>query len=168
LRQDISLKKLTSEDDHNLDARELLKSASWGVLSTHSVEYEGYPFGSVVPYALTDENEPIILISTMAQHTKNIISDNKISLIITGGEDTNVQANARLTYLGKAQQVPEDKLQAISNKYLIKFPASEKYFKAHSPGTRIDFKFYKVKLTAARYIGGFGRIFWLNYEALKD
>ena len=54
-------------------ARDLLLSQYQGVLSTHSVDVVGYPFGSVVPYCLNKAGEPIILISSIAQHFKNIL-----------------------------------------------------------------------------------------------
>src|SRR5687768_12394106 len=51
------------------EARHLLRRHNLGVLSTHSVEVPGYPFGSVTPYAVDRAGEPLILISSIAQHT---------------------------------------------------------------------------------------------------
>ncbi|MBO0797641.1 MAG: pyridoxamine 5'-phosphate oxidase family protein [Blastocatellia bacterium] len=62
-------------------SRRLLNQQSVGVLSTHSVEVAGYPFGSIAPYTLNYNGEPIILISDIAQHTRNIKRNNKVSLI---------------------------------------------------------------------------------------
>src|SRR4030095_7867389 len=63
-------------------ARMLLKRQSVGVLSTHSVDVEGYPFGSIAPYVLNYDGAPTMLISDIAQHTRNIKRNNKVSLTI--------------------------------------------------------------------------------------
>jgi putative heme iron utilization protein len=77
------------------DARELLNSQSFGVLSTLSVKLDGVPFGSVVPYCLDGSGAPVILISTIAEHTKNINQDNRCSITILKDSD-DVQSNGRL------------------------------------------------------------------------
>ncbi len=81
-------------------ARDLLNSEYQGILCTHSLEVEGYPFGSVVPYCLGADGQPIILISTIAQHTKNISVNNKVSLISTESGSDDAQTVGRITYLG--------------------------------------------------------------------
>ena len=53
-------------------ARNLMMKEYQGILSTHSVEAQGYPFGSVTPYCFDRKGRPVILISLIAQHTKNI------------------------------------------------------------------------------------------------
>lgn len=53
-------------------ARELLLKEYRGVLSTHSKSMPGFPFGSVVPYCLDADGNPLILISRIAQHTHNL------------------------------------------------------------------------------------------------
>ena len=142
--------------ERGIRARNFLKSKTDGVLSTVSLELPGYPFGSVTPYALDNDCNPIILISGIAQHTKNINADSKVSLTIVSGED-DVQANARLTFIGDAS-ITED--EAAKEHYLRKFPQANKYFEAH------DFYFYKIDLKRARYIEGFGKIWWLDPDEL--
>ena len=56
-------------------ARELLLKEYRGVLSTHSKSMPGYPFGSITPYVTSHAGDPLILISTLAQHTRNIQAD---------------------------------------------------------------------------------------------
>ena len=65
------------------NARALLRAEKDGILSTHSLDVPGYPFGSVTPYSLDKKGRPVILISDLAQHTKNIEANSKISLTIT-------------------------------------------------------------------------------------
>jgi len=77
-------------------ARELLLQESFGVLSTISIDVSGYPFGSVTPYCVDRNCQPIVYISTIAQHTKNIIANPKVSLTVVepNAESDDVQARA--------------------------------------------------------------------------
>lgn len=143
------------------NARALLKAEKDGVLSTHSLDVPGYPFGSVTPYALDKLGRPIILISNLAQHTQNINENGKVSLtIVASTAARDVQANARLTFLGDARKITEDEADA-KERYLRKFPHAKRYFEAH------DFFFYVIELKRARYIEGFGKIWWVEPEEME-
>ena len=86
------------------DARTLLSARKAGVLSTLSAEAEGYPFGSVVPFCLDRLGRPVVLISDIAQHTKNVAADPRVCLtVLAGGDD--VQASARLSLLADAARL---------------------------------------------------------------
>lgn len=141
------------------EARSLLLREYHGVLSTHSVDAPGYPFGSIVPYCLDRRGCPVILISRIAQHTKNIQADPKLSLIVTEGEMDDVQAAARLTYLANARRLP-DTDEDTPARYYNYFPMARDYHRTH------EFDFYRLELVRARYIGGFGRIYWLEPDQL--
>lgn len=145
--------------DQALIARRLLNHQSVGVLSTHSLDVEGYPFGSIAPYALNYESEPTILISDLAQHTHNIKRNTKVSLTVFDQCVDDPQSNARLTWIGDAELIdPND--TAIRDRYLRYFPSAESYFQTH------DFSFYRIHLRRARFIGGFGQIFWIEPDAM--
>ena len=140
-------------------ARQLLYHQSVGVLSTHSIDVEGYPFGSIAPYALNHDGEPIILISDIAQHTRNIKRNNKVSLTVFDPRADDPQAGSRLTWIGDAESI--DSSDAGSrDRYLRYFPSAESYFQAH------DFSFYRIRLRRARFIGGFGEIYWIEPDAM--
>lgn len=142
------------------NARSLLRSEKDGVLSTQSLDVPGYPFGSVTPYALDRKGRPVILISDLAQHTQNIKSDPKVSLtVLATSQARDVQANARLTYMGDARKITEEEAGA-KERYLRKFPHAKRYFEAH------DFDFYVIELVRARYIEGFGKIWWVEPNEL--
>jgi len=83
------------------EAQQFLRSTQRGILSTHSKKYSGYPFGSVAPYVVDHQGGLIILISDIAEHTKNIVQDPKVSMVVLADEQ-DMQANARLTLLGEA------------------------------------------------------------------
>jgi len=142
-----------------LTARRLLNHQSVGVLSTHSIDVEGYPFGSIAPYTLNYDGEPIILISDIAQHTRNIKHNNKVSLTVFDARADDPQAGSRLTWIGDAESIdPSDSLSR--DRYLRYFPESESYFQAH------DFSFYRIGLRRARFIGGFGEIYWIEPDSM--
>ena len=138
----------------------LLTHEGDGVLSTISVDVAGYPFGSVTPYCLDMDFIPNILISSIAQHTKNIVNNNKVSLLISErSASTNKQAIARLTYIGNAIKV--ENIGPIKTRYLNYFPNAKDYFKTH------DFNFYRIEPVRLRYIGGFGKISWIEKDELN-
>lgn len=142
------------------DARRLLRSQELGVLSTHSKSMEGYPFGSVTTYMSSVNGEPIFYISDLAQHTRNINSNPKISLIAYSGDNSedDANANARLTILGEAVQASEEESKKIAQRFYRLFPSSEQYKNVH------DFQFYILKCHKVRYIGGFGEIHWISKD----
>lgn len=145
--------------DQAITARRLLNHQSVGVLSTHSMDVEGYPFGSIAPYALNYESEPTILISDIAQHTHNIKRNNKVSLTVFDQCVDDPQSAARLTWIGDAESIHQNDT-AIRERYLRYFPSAESYFETH------DFSFYQIRLRRARFIGGFGQIFWIEPDSM--
>src|SRR5438270_2855754 len=82
-------------------ARRLLLEQSFGVLSTISLDVPGYPFGSITPYCVDQQCRPVIYISTIAQHTRNILADPRVSLTVfdSNGSSDDVQARGRLTFI---------------------------------------------------------------------
>ncbi|OAJ71820.1 pyridoxamine 5'-phosphate oxidase [Methylobacillus sp. MM3] len=135
------------------DARKFLYATHSGVLSTISARLEGYPFGSIAPFVLDHGGNPLILISTIAEHTKNIQADPRVSLIAFDPASPDMQAGARLTLVGDAAIAPKD--DSLRARYLRYFPQAEGYFDMH------DFQFYRIVVKQARYIGGFGKIHWI-------
>ncbi|QJD28824.1 HugZ family pyridoxamine 5'-phosphate oxidase [Methylococcus geothermalis] len=144
-------------DEIGIEARALLNQAYDGVLSTHSADMPGYPFGSVMPYCLDRGGVPVIYIANIAQHTRNVQANPKVSLIVLDRSVGDVQTNGRLTLLADAQPVPEDDVDA-AERYFSFFPDARRFHNTHS------FAFYRLMPVRLRYIGGFGRIHWLSPE----
>jgi heme iron utilization protein len=142
------------------EARKFLRTTRNGGLSTHSARFEGYPFGSIAPFVLDHAGCPLILISTMAEHTKNIRKDPHVSLIAFDLANPDMQAGARLTLLGEAV-VTDKQDDALRARYLRYFPMAEQYFDMH------DFLFHRIEIKQARYIGGFGNIHWISGDELR-
>jgi putative heme iron utilization protein len=134
-------------------ARALFQSRGEGVLSTHSVDLPGYPFGSITPYCVNRDGQPIILISTLAQHTHNIWADDKVSLIAYDTQIDDTQAAGRVTYVGNAVKTDDEE---TAERYYRFHPTSRHFHKTH------DFSFYVINCVRVRYIGGFGEIYWVE------
>lgn len=101
----------------------------------------------------------MILISRIAQHTKNVQANPKVSLMVAEHEVDDIQASARLTYLANA--TPIDLTDTDTpDRYYSYFPQAQDYHKTH------DFDFYRLFLVRARFIGGFGAIHWLDADQL--
>ncbi|HVK99071.1 MAG TPA: DUF2470 domain-containing protein [Dongiaceae bacterium] len=141
-------------------AAQILRSYFSGVLSTHSVEFPGYPFGSVVPFCLDETGQPLILISALAQHTRNIAANPKVALTLIETGAGDVQQDARLTLLADVEAVAEGDVAASANRYYRYFPESRGYH------DQMDFRFYRLRVQQLRYIGGFGKIRWLAPDAV--
>ena len=147
-----------------LEARQLLRSTQSGMLSTFSTKFVGYPFGSVAPFVLDHDASPIVLISTIAEHTKNIIANPKVSLLVFAGNE-DLQASSRLTLIGDASKIEKnDAGQSYTNlraRYLRYLPQATSYFDMH------DFSFYRIHIAQARYIAGFGKMGWMEGSELS-
>lgn len=138
------------------EARRFTRGQTSGVLSTISKRLEGFPFGSVSPFILDHAGRPVILISEIAEHTKNIDADPRVSIIVQP-YSTDMQVTGRITIIGRAQRL--DDKDRLGPRYLRYFPQAESYFVMH------DFHFYSIEPVRIRWIGGFGRIFWVDPEA---
>lgn len=137
-----------------IEARKMLRSHRYGALSTHSKKFDGYPFGSITPYLTDHDGSLIILISGLAEHTKNILHNPRVSLITHDQHDAQIQTQGRITLLGDAEAI--ESRDEIGARFLRYFPETESYFQMH------DFAFYRIRPIAIRYIGGFGKIHWVD------
>lgn len=144
-------------DSASFQAKSILLSEYHGVLSTQSVDMPGFPFGSAVPYCLDSDGHVIILISHIAQHTKNVKSDNKVSLIVIEGNVEDIHTAARLTILSTAVQISDEE---VKERYYRFFPSARDYH------LRYDFEFYRLNLLKAHFIGGLGKIKWISAQDL--
>ena len=144
------------------EAVSLMRSSQIGILSTHSNEFAGYPFGSFTTYASARSRMIYFYFSDLGQHTKNLNNNPKscftIFKINDGGD---LQNSARLTLMGDLKIVDQD-LADCAEQFRISLPESKKYSKMH------DFNFYQFSIKQIRWIGGFGQIAWLEPKNWKD
>jgi heme iron utilization protein len=137
-------------------ARTLMHSGRIGSLSTLSRKQPGFPFGSLMPYALDDQGRPIFLISTMAMHTQNLQADPRASLFMTEPYASGDPLGAsRVTLIGNVGKTPEPELVGARDVYLKRYPDS-KYWVDFD-----DFFFYQMNVLDVYYVGGFGVMGWV-------
>ena len=136
-------------------ARTLVAMHRSATLST--LTSDGFPYGSMVSYATDDQGAPVVLISEMAEHTVNVRGDARVSLLVTdaGGEGDPL-GRARLTLVGTMEEAAADGVQAH---YLEAHPYASGYV-AFS-----DFRFWRLSIASARYVGGFGHMSWITGQA---
>ena len=138
--------------------RSFVRQSRYGILSTVSVDVAGYPFGSVTPYVVTHEGCPVIFVSAIAQHTKNMKACTRVSLLVGDENADDKQAAGRVTIVGDATRVTGESLDAIQQRYLRCFPGHKEYEGAHA------FSYYKIDPVRVRFIGGFGDINWIERD----
>ena len=144
------------------DLRGLLQTERNGLLATLSARRGGWPFASVAPYALTDACEPILLLSDLAEHTRNVRADPRASLLVLDrASSEDPQAGSRVTLLGRVEQVTDAQMTTARARYLERHPQSAGYVEM------TDFRFYVLRVTEARFIGGFGDMGWIEGERLQ-
>jgi len=153
------------EPTHSERARTLLYVARTGSLSTISVKQAGFPFGSVMPYALDTEGHPIFLISTMAMHTKNLQADPRCGLLVTHPDaGADPLASSRVTLIGQAKQIEHSDVPNVRELYLARHGNSRSWV------DYADFSFYRMDVLDVYYIGGFGVMGWVaasEFEAAR-
>lgn len=131
----------------------LLHLCGYGTLATHSAALTGYPFATVVPYALDAAHNPVLCISALAEHTKNVLADPRVSLSVMQPGAEDVQDTARLTLVADAEHIePDATLRARHQRYL---PKTEDLL-------ALDFMFFRLRPRRIRYIGGVGRMGWVE------
>jgi heme iron utilization protein len=127
-----------------------------GTLSTLALDPAGFPFGSIVTFALDERGAPLVLMSTMAEHTRNLASDDRASLLVTeGGDGAGRLAAARATLVGRVRRVAGDEQDAATEAYLAVHPGA---FWARFP----DFAVHRLEIEAIRYVRGFGEMSWVD------
>lgn len=140
-------------------ARTLLHLGRIGSLSTLSRKQPGFPFGSVMPYALDRRGRPIFLISSMAMHTHNLVEDPRASLLITQADaGADPLGASRVTLLGNVQAVHGPEAADLRPLYLARYENS-KYWVDYE-----DFSFYRMEVIDVYYVGGFGVMGWVSAE----
>jgi putative heme iron utilization protein len=141
---------------HAERARTLVAQIPTGTLCTLALEPEGYPYGSFVTVAF-DQGNPIFLISALAEHTKNLERDPRASLLVAESGADDLLANGRVTLLGPCTRVEGDGGRARAA-FLTVHPNAAYYADFR------DFAFWNLRVTAIRYIGGYGRMSWISQE----
>jgi heme iron utilization protein len=144
------------EPSHAERVRTLLETESVGTLATQSVQHPGWPFASVMPYALTRDGSPLFLISGMAVHTQNVIADARASLLVMqSGSGADPLGSPRATLLGSTHRIDEPE-ESVRQEYLKRHPSAR-----HWIGFS-DFSFFRLDVAHIYFVGGFGVMGWVQ------
>jgi putative heme iron utilization protein len=140
-------------------ARTLLHLGRVGSLSTLSRKQPGFPFGSLMPYALDGAGRPVFLISTMAMHTQNLQQDGRAGLLVTQPEASGDPLGAaRVTLVGNVSPIAEAEVGEARRLYLERHENS-KYWVDFD-----DFSFFAMDVVDVYYVGGFGVMGWITAQ----
>ena len=140
-----------------------MASQSRGALSTLALEPPGTPFGSVVTYGTDRQGRPTFFVSTLAEHTRNLQADPRASLLVVEHTPAGADplASGRVTLLGTVHEVVDpDERSAARAGYLAANPSA--FYVDYG-----DFRCLRLDVTSVRYVGGFGRMSWVEAEAYR-
>jgi heme iron utilization protein len=132
----------------------LLHQAAFGTLATHSRQPEGFPYPSILPFAPGLRHCPTILVSRLAEHTRNLLADSRAGFLIASAPDNDVLNGERVTLLGSFERI--DPAPEVTQRYLRYQPDAARYLALG------DFDFWVMSVQRLRYIGGFGTMGWLD------
>lgn len=136
-------------------ARTLIERETLGTLSTQSVKHPGWPFGSVMPYALASDGAPVFLISGMAIHTQNVLADPRASLLVMqSGNASDPLGLARVTLLGTVTRI-DNVSDELRRAYLARHPNARHWI------DYADFGFFRLDVANVYFVGGFGMMGWV-------
>lgn len=137
----------------NRELRQMLNTQRVAALGT--LNAQGKPFVSMVPFAIEPASATLVIhVSLLAPHTRNLLSNPAVSLLVMQAEVPGdpVHALPRVSLDGTATRLKPDSAtwQVVRNAYLARFPEAEMM-------TRLgDFSFFAIQVTEARHIAGFG------------
>jgi len=151
---------MSAEDKETIAtaARHLVRAAVRGSLATIMREADGAPYASLAAVATDHDGSPILLLSDLADHTKNLRQDDRISLLVAGDErHEDPLAGERLSLQGRLDR---SEASGLRSRYLARHPKAALYADFG------DFNFYRMTIDKAHLVAGFGRIHWITGKAL--
>jgi putative heme iron utilization protein len=134
--------------DARLAAKKLLREGRSGALATLMPE-SGDPYCSLVNVATATDGAPLFLLSNLALHTKNILADERVSLMLDERKEGDPLEGARVMLMGTCATNPASSSSAT---YLRRHPDAEAFVNFG------DFAFYRMEIARAHLVAGFGRI----------
>ena len=145
--------------DYNVGklARSLLRRSRQGALAT-LVPSSGDPYCSLVNVASHPDGSPILLISRLALHTRNILGDSRVSLMLDERAAGDPLEGSRIMLAGRAEEAGGDQIALLRRRYLNAHPSAEAFVNFK------DFAFFRIHPTGAHLVAGFGRIVDLKPE----
>jgi putative heme iron utilization protein len=147
----------TADFDAGRLARSLLRRSRQGALAT-LMAGSGDPYCSLVNVASHPDGSPILLISRLAVHTRNLLGDARVSLMLDERADGDPLEGARIMLAGRAEQAAGPDLEIVRRRYLNAHPSAEAFVDF------ADFSFFRIRPSGTHLVAGFGRIVDLKPE----
>lgn len=134
------------------EARTLVAATNVATLATLTVD--GGPWASLVAYGVLDDGSPVLCVSYLAEHARNLADDPRASLLVAQVDlPRDPLAAARVTLAGRAERVTApDRLAVVRAAYLSAVRAGEAYVDFS------DFAFWVLRVERVRWVGGYGRM----------
>jgi hypothetical protein len=141
----------------NLASRRLIRTVRQAMLATRHAERDGWPFASLVQTACDHAARPLMLLSDLAAHSRNIAADDRVSLLYARPGADPV-AGARATVIGRTRRDDDARLR---ERFLAR------HHNARDFADFADFHLYRVDVEAVHFIGGFGQIETVPGDAVQ-
>jgi heme iron utilization protein len=136
-------------------ARVVMRATDRAALATSQ---GGWPFASLVLVALDHDGSPLLLISDLSEHAKNIKAESRVSLLFDGTQGLDDPLTGpRVTVLGEAVPAEDARLR---ERFLARHPAAGLY------AGFSDFHLHRISIARAHLVAGFGRIHWVEARDL--
>jgi hypothetical protein len=131
------------------EARRLIRAAGSAALATQA---DGQPFNSLVTPAAAPDLSPLLWLSTLSEHTRQLRAEPRCALLFTGAPDgPNPQTTPRVTLTGRAEPVGRAEAAALKARWLARHPYAALY------ADFADFALWRVAPGGALLVGGFAR-----------
>ena len=139
--------------------RRLLRTRDRACLATGQRDRDGWPYASLVLVACDHDASPLLMISTLADHTKNLLEDSRASLLLdaTAGLEEPL-TGTRATVMGRLSPTHDVRHR---DRYLARHPSARAYAGFG------DFAVWRMEIECAHIVAGFGRIDWVDAPAIR-
>ena len=148
---------MTMPFNPNRVTHSLLRRSRQGALAT-LMAGSGDPYCSLVNVATAADGSPIILISSLAVHTKNVLTDSRVSLMLDERAPGDPLEGTRIMLSGRAEQATDANRETLRRRYLNVHPSAKDY------ADFADFSFFLIRPSRTHLVAGFGRIVDLKPE----
>jgi putative heme iron utilization protein len=133
------------------EARSLVHLTNVATLATHSED--GYPWASLIAYGSLADGSPVLFVSRLAEHARNLERDPRASLVVADPQPRpDVLASGRVTLAGMAERPDAAVAGAAADAYVAAVPSAKVYSDFR------DFSLWVLRVERVRWVGGYGRM----------
>jgi putative heme iron utilization protein len=137
-----------SDFDPKTAAKKILREARSGALAT-LMAGTGDPYCSLINVATSADGSPLLLLSRLAIHTRNLLADPRVSIMLDERKEGDPLQGARIMLMGRIAPTQDENDR---RRYLVRQPEANMFVGF------ADFAFYRVAVSGAHLVAGFGRI----------